>query len=124
MTENNQVVVSVLEVLDEVGLNHSCTMGKMRKMVIVEGGLSDPMKAFRVSTFRDAISDDEGFINDHIVQQNMLRARRALLAYVADVLQKKGAILKSKNDPHGLTVDETYHFIIEGQEIYLALMPR
>ncbi|KKS96748.1 hypothetical protein A3B05_00130 [Candidatus Giovannonibacteria bacterium RIFCSPLOWO2_01_FULL_43_160] len=120
MTQNNQVVASVLEVLEGVGLNHSCTMGKA---VILEGGLSDHMKALRVSTFRDAITGGTGFINRPVVQQNMLPARRALLAHVASVLQEKGATLKSKEDFHGPTVDEVYHFVIEGQEVDLVLMP-
>ena len=121
MAQNNSVIADVLAVIDEVGLNHSCVMGKA---VILEGGLSDHVRALRVPAFSKTICDSEGMINGLIVQQNMLSARRALLAHVAGVLQeKKGAVLKSKKNSHGSTVDEVYHFIIKGQDVDLILMP-
>lgn len=116
---NSQVVVSVLEVLDGVGLNHSFALGNA---VMLEGGLSDHMKALRVPAFRNAITGGTGFINGPIAGQNILPARRALLAHVADVLQEKGATLMSKEDFHGDPIlDEVYHFVIEGQEVDLLL---
>lgn len=120
VAQNDQVVTKVLEALDEVGLNHSCTMGKA---VILEGGLSDHMKALCVPAFRDAITGGTGMINGPIAQKNMLPARRALLAHVAGVLQEQGATLKGREDFHASAVDEVYHFVIEGREIDLVLMP-
>ena len=120
MTQISSAIDNIISLLDEVGLNHSLTMCKA---IIVEGGLSDHMKALQIPAFIENISDSEGAINRVIAEQNMLKARRALLAHVVDTLLQNGAIIENKECKHGPTVDEIYKFSFRGEEVSLVLLP-
>ncbi|OHA19581.1 MAG: hypothetical protein A3C08_02765 [Candidatus Taylorbacteria bacterium RIFCSPHIGHO2_02_FULL_47_18] len=116
----NPSVLKAVELVQEVGLNHSVVMGGS---LILEGGISDPMKAIRVPAFRTAISDEHGFTSRPLAQANMLPARRALVAHVINKLKELGATLKKSHICHSDTVDEVYEFIFDGREVGLILMP-
>jgi len=120
IASDDPVFSGVLEALDEVGLKHSITLGKG---VIIEGGLSDHMKALRVPEFVAATTDDDGMTNRIIAQQGMLPGRRALLAHAVGVLKDGGASLSSQEAFHNPAVDEIYHLVIDGKEVDLILMP-
>lgn len=117
----NPQVLKALELVEEVGLNHSGVMGGT---VIIEGGIKDPLKACKVPGFNDVITGGTDRINRDIAQRNLLPARRSLLAHVVSKLQELGASLNERNLHHADTVDETYELIFDGRKVGLILMPR
>lgn len=117
----NPSVLKTIELVQEVGLNHSCILAGS---LILEGGISDPVKAIRVPAFRTAISDEQGFTDRHMVQANMLPARRALVAHVVDKLKELGATIKKSELCHSDTVDEVHELSFNGRDVGLILMPR
>ncbi len=120
LNENPQVL-KALQLVEEVGLNHSGVMGGT---VIIEGGIKDPLKATRIPAFVKLVTDSEGFGSRQLVQQNMLPARRSLLTQVISKLQELGATLKESDLCHTNIVDEQYELIFEGRKVTLILMPR
>jgi hypothetical protein len=118
--ENDPVVVELLQQLDEVGLNHSCVMGGS---AILEGGVSDVMKAFRLPEFRNTLGGGNDMASRATCQQNIRPALRVLAAHVAKNLQEKGAVLTKKELCHNDTVDEVYEFEFKGKSIGFILMP-
>jgi hypothetical protein len=117
---NDPNVVKILELLEEVGLYHSYSR-IISERVIIESGV-DFERALKIRGFYDAITGGTGMFDQSTVQKNILPARRALLAHVADVLQKWGAKLKDKEAFRGPNIDEAYHFEIAGRNIDFFLM--
>ncbi len=103
----SQVVASVLKVLDLEGIDYSMQM-RGRRIIL------------RASSDDYCIATSYGG-DDSVKAEKVLSYRRAELARVAGVLQRMGAILKSTRAVRGPTVDEVYHFLIEGEEIFLVL---
>lgn len=114
MAQKNQLMASVREVLDKKGIEYSVQMRGGR--VVMRESTDDYMAYNRCDCHDDFDSTD-----CPVKEQSTLLARRADLALVAVVLQEKGATLTRKQEVRGTTVDELYHFIIEGQEICLVL---
>jgi len=107
MAQNSPVFASVLKVLDQEGIEYSIQK-RSRRVILRES----PYDYCGVTSFPHDAS---------VEAQKVLSNRRAELASVAGVLRGKGAVLKSKQEVRGLTVDEVYHFVIEGEEIFLVL---
>ena len=119
--ENDPAMQKVLAIVDDAGLGRSCLMGGV---VILEGGVSDVLKACRIPAFRNAITGGTGFIGRDIAEENMLPARRVLLAHIIEKLKTLGAVIKKQELCHALTVDEVHEISLDGRDISLCLMPR
>ena len=113
-------VKPVLDLLDQVGFNHSMLTEKG----VILGGSVNPLKACRIKAFRDHITGEGGMIGRDSAQTGELEGRRALLAYVVDTLVNGLEVELVKHEqPHSPTVDEIFELNVNGTEIKLVLMP-
>lgn len=117
--ENDPTMKKVLAIVDESGLGRSCLMGGA---IILEGGITDIAKALSVPGLSEIILP---IIEDlsKSIPDNLLPARRHLLAHIIGKLKSQGAVIKSQNLFHSATVDEIYELSFEGKDIGLFLMP-
>lgn len=119
--EEDPTMRKVIEFIETVGLNHSGSMGNV---VIVEGGIRDPLKALSVEAFKDAITGGTGRLSAPEARQNVLAGRRALVAHVVSMLQELGGHLEKCELCHDVTVDEVHELTLDERNISIVLMPK
>ena len=120
MDQTDPVITQISGLLSQVGLYHSVSR-ILGERVIIESGV-DYERALNIRVFSNTITGGTGIFDESTVRGNMLPARRALLAHVAGILEKWGAKLKDKETFQGPSIDEAYHFEIDGRSIDFFLM--
>lgn len=124
--QHGQTYLMVLNLLDEVGLNHRVcfTPGIFAPdygSIQIAGGV-DILKAGRVPCFAEKITDHQGMTNPAIAQTGLLPGRRALLAHVIDILkQQHGADVTSQHHAHSQDCEESHVITLNGTRIGIEL---